>query len=210
MAVIKKGSSWFVDYRDANKNRKLIKAGNTKNIALELDRKILAERDLKKRFGYKEIEQITVPALIEKYKEYSIVNKRAGTCEMESYALKKIEQFFQDKFVLELTCADLENYKIFRAKDLKNASVNRELCVLKNMLQKAKDWEFIVEVPSVKNLKNPPARIRYLSKEETKCLLKTFKSEHKKHQLRCSDLFFIGMIAKREITGRVGHGKFFL
>ena len=47
-----KGGEWFVRYRDINGKQKQVKAGATKALAQELERKILAERDLQKRFGY--------------------------------------------------------------------------------------------------------------------------------------------------------------
>lgn len=77
MSVFKKNGSWFIRYRDINGKQKQVKAGATKALATELERKILAERDIQKRFGYKQMKEITFAEFIQKYL-HKIYNLKAN------------------------------------------------------------------------------------------------------------------------------------
>ena len=179
MAVIKKGSSWFVQYYDIHKKKRQVKAGSTKAIAQELERKLLATRDMQKRFGYLEIEQITIEALIEKYQEYSQAHKRSSTAVTENFHLKTFSEYFKSKYASDLTNNDLEEYKIYRAKLVKNVSINRELAVIRNMFKKAFEWNYVKTAITTKLFKTPPGRLRYLSPEEAKKLISGCKEDLK-------------------------------
>jgi len=56
---------------------------------------------------------------------------------------------------------------------ISNATVNRELSVLKNMLATAVEWKKLRTSPllGVGNLKEPPGRLRFLTLEEIHKLL---------------------------------------
>lgn len=64
-------------------------------------------------------------------------------------------------------------YKSKRLEEVKPATVNRELACLKHLYNKAIDWGLVEQNPlkKVKLLKEPPGRIRYLSKEEIERLI---------------------------------------
>ncbi len=67
----------------------------------------------------------------------------------------------------------IEEYKQNRAEKVKPATVNRELSRLRHMMNVAVKWNYIKNNPckGVKELKEPPGRIRYLEPEEYQKLL---------------------------------------
>jgi site-specific recombinase XerD len=78
-----------------------------------------------------------------------------------------------DTYLSKLTTAMIEKYKVQRSQQVKPATVNRELALLKHMLTKAVEWGLLKSNPSkpVKLLKEPPGRLRYLEPEEIERLL---------------------------------------
>ncbi len=70
----------------------------------------------------------------------------------------------------------IEQYQTERLQRNKPATVNRVVTILKHMFTKAVEWEMVEEdtlkkVRRVKLLKEPPGRLRFLSKEETQALI---------------------------------------
>jgi site-specific recombinase XerC len=78
-----------------------------------------------------------------------------------------------DGYLSKLTTAMIEKYKVQRSQHVKPATVNRELALLKHMLTKAVEWGYLKNSPgkSVRLLKEPPGRLRYLEAEQIEHLL---------------------------------------
>ncbi|TKJ43714.1 hypothetical protein CEE36_03235 [candidate division TA06 bacterium B3_TA06] len=77
-----------------------------------------------------------------------------------------------------LKLGEIERYKEVWIENVKSASVNRELALLRHMLRKAIDWDYLrKENPAsrVKQFKEPSGRVRYLSFEEREQLLEACK-----------------------------------
>ena len=72
MSVFKKNGSWFVRYRDIQGHQREKKAGTTKAIALELERKLLSDRDYQKNFGRKIKQDITFANYLDEYLSISL------------------------------------------------------------------------------------------------------------------------------------------
>lgn len=87
-----------------------------------------------------------------------------------------LEAFGQCKLI-EITSRDIERYMQLRSKDVRPATVNRELALLRHMLNKAIDWGYLQENPAkkVKPFKEPPGRVKYLRKDEYERLLTVCK-----------------------------------
>ncbi len=95
------------------------------------------------------------------------------------YLLKDLERFFKGKYLYSITPKDIEQFKMERlketvgSKNVSAATVNRQLDVLSAMLNKAVEWGNLQSSPmkSVRSLKVPPGRLRFLEKEEIVKLL---------------------------------------
>ena len=124
-----------------------------------------------------EKKRLTLEEFAQDYLKYSETNKTSKYSRLERTILKKnIIPFLKDKDVVyldEVKASHIEDYKSKRANNVSNASVNRELACIKSMYNTAIRLGYTMDNPvkKVKMLKEPPGRVRYLTKEEIKRLL---------------------------------------
>jgi integrase len=114
-----------------------------------------------------------------KYLDYSKANKSSATYERsERFSVKRLAFAFKGKYLYDITPVMIEKYKADRLQSITPASVNRELACLKYMYTKTIEWEYVKINPTktVKLLKEPPGRLRYLKEKEVDDLLKACAS----------------------------------
>ena len=99
--------------------------------------------------------------------------------ETDLHIIKILNRFFKGKCLSEITTKDIEQFKLARSNEkvakrtISNATVNRELDTLSGIFNKAVAWGRLKASPmkSVKSLKVPQGRLRFLEKEEIATLL---------------------------------------
>ena len=109
MSIFKKNGNWFVRYRDIEGKQKQVKAGATKALATELERKILAERDIQKRFGYKQKKEITFAEFIPEYFSRTQTRLSEKSIRSKKYFLNKFSEYC-NKLLSELEEEDFYNF----------------------------------------------------------------------------------------------------
>ena len=119
----------------------------------------------------------TLSELAKEYIPYAEANKATSTVQREKFTMRILLSAFRNKKLVEITNQDIEHYMQKRKQEVKPASVNRELALLRHMLNKAVDWGDLETNPArkVKPFKEPPGRIRYLSNGERERLLEECK-----------------------------------
>ena len=131
--------------------------GKKKNIRFEEYTKIYEENYSKERRGYKN----------------------------ELYIIKKLNSFFKDKYLNEITPGDIERYRSKRKDEVSNTSVNLELSKLKAIFNKAIDTEDygILRNPvnKVEFLEKVSHKERFLSIKEMESLLKAAHTPWSSH-----------------------------
>jgi len=137
--VLKAGSYYGVFSRGIKK--KWIKIGR---IDKKQATKILKQLELeysKDRLNLNLPISLRLNQYIDKYLEYAKVNKAIATYNRELEVIKAIKRFFKDIELTKIDTLAVENYKANRKNEgLKPASVNKELSVLRFMLNKAFEW----------------------------------------------------------------------
>lgn len=115
----------------------------------------------------------TFAALAQKYIVYARVNKASSTVRKDRSRFVLLCRIFGDRSLTDIEAFDIEWYKQQRRSQVKPASVNRELALLKHMFHKAIDWGYLSHNPlkTVKLFKEPHGRIRYLTDDERERLL---------------------------------------
>lgn len=91
-------------------------------------------------------------------------------------------RFFTEKRLGQITAFDLERYKRQRVEAKAPVSANRELAVLKALINRCQDWgrfEGDNPVRRVKFLRESRGRVRYLELEEEARLLATDQARRK-------------------------------
>ena len=87
---------------------------------------------------------------------------------------------FQGKYLAGITTKDVEDFKAFRANTLKPRSVNRELGLLRAMLSRACEWQYLRSNPAkgVKELKYQKRPPTYLTLGQLDTLLTVCRYQH--------------------------------
>lgn len=99
--------------------------------------------------------------------------------ETDLHIIKILNRFFKGKCLSEITTKDIEQFKLARSNEkvakrtISNATVNRELDTLSGIFNKAVAWGRLKASPmkSVKALKVPQGRLRFLEEEQIVNLL---------------------------------------
>ena len=105
------------------------------------------------------------------YIDYARVNK--GSWERDVISINNLKKSFGGMRLNDISKLLVEDYKQMRVKDVKPATVNREMACMKHMFYLAIEWGKTSKNPvkGVKLLKEKNQRIRFLSKDEIDRLL---------------------------------------
>jgi len=171
MRVYRRGKSWYLDINFEGKRiRRGIKGARTKTEAQAALTAIKSDI-LRGEFKFKEENRILFEDFANEYLEYAKDNKRSWKSDRTS--LNKLTPFFKDMLLSKITPKHIDTYINKRIKEVKPASVNRELACLKHMYSLARKWRLVDENPvkEVKLFRERKIEIDILDKEEIKHLI---------------------------------------
>lgn len=150
-------------------------ASRTKREALSKLGEIQQRKEEEEKNGIPVYAPRTFTEYAEEYlNDYSKSNKAPGSYRRDKTSMKKLLQAFGQCTLSSIQTKQIELYKRQRKTQVSNASVNRELALLKHMYTIAIDWDYTTANPAkrVKLFKEPPGRIRFLTQDELENLLK--------------------------------------
>jgi len=168
-------SKWYIDFT-FNKKRIRAFGGYTKDQARNKLTKMRMEK-LNEKMGFKKPEK-KPDILFEKFADefieiYAKQNKRSW--KRDEVSLKNLKPFFKGKLLNDIGPQLVENYKAKRKTDktprktlVTEATINREVALLKTIFNKALEWERIEKNPMsrVKKFKENQKAMRILSDKE--------------------------------------------
>ena len=101
-------------------------------------------------------------------KLHSEINKRPRSARRDFFLINRLGTHFYGKYLYEIVPQMIERYKAERIKEVKPATVNRELACLKCMFNKAITWGKADTNPvrQVKLFKENNKRLRFLEREQ--------------------------------------------
>jgi len=116
--------------------------------------------------------QICFRDFASKYIEWCKANNRA--VDTKIIRVRHLTEYFQTKPLGDITSWHVEKYKAKRKQEVSESTVNKELTVLRHMLNKAVEWGFLQTSPlkQVRWYRERTGRLRFLSVEEMAALLK--------------------------------------
>lgn len=173
MRTYQRGNKWYVDY--SLSGQRVRKAVGTSRKMAELALKDIEVSIAKGEFlGVQEERRMMFDELCTEYLKFSQANKRPAVYRRDQGMIKNLLVAFKGTLIGNISPHELEQYKAQRKNDVSVSTVNRELTCLKHMFNMAVEWGFIKhnQLKSVKRFKEPPGRVRYLTKEEIQRLLK--------------------------------------
>lgn len=152
---------WYLDYYDANRKRKQKVAKNavTKDeAALALREEVASVFDGKYNIKRKK-EKIMFKEFADIYlDDYAKFNKKRSW-RTDRSCLKSLKKYFEDKYLTEITTHQIEKYKAIRLdQGVRESTVNRDLAIMRKMLNLAIDWNYLKQ--------NPVRKVKFFSEKD--------------------------------------------
>jgi len=174
--MYKRGNVYWCKITVPGRKKPICKSlGKDKKLAKAIEAKIRAEVQEGKFFEKREGEYLTVAGLLEMYRErYAKPNKKPTSLKTDHYLGKKINEFFGEFLLPEVTPGKIEDYMVKRRDDgVSEATIHHELNLLRHAFSLAfKNWDLITVDP-FKKVKLPSGskkRVRYLKPDEERKL----------------------------------------
>jgi len=170
----KKGKTayWYARYQ-VNGKDKWESVGKVGEITKTVAEKKLLEVKRKIKMGVYEYEDvnITLESLENEYIIHVKEIKELRTWKKRKQHYQTLKAFFKDKTLWQITPKDIEDFKLFRIKKVKPASINRELETLRHVINIAKRWkryygENPVSIAGLMTVDNHRDRILSIEEEE--------------------------------------------
>jgi len=174
MGVYKRGNIWYIDYYEPMGKRVRKAVGPSRKLAetvlakyrVQIAEDKFLDKNRRKRISFGEAAEI--------FLDRSLSSRDFTT-------FKHLVPWFSGKCLTEITPLDIENYKITRARKVRETTVNRELNSLKSFYNKMINWELADINPTNKVRCFPEkkfARLRYLNEGEIQRLLDECRLPH--------------------------------
>ncbi len=115
--------------------------------------------------------------LVERYHKHAASYKLSY--HRERYSIDTLKDYFKGRFLSDITTWGIEKWKRYRAKEVMQTTVNRELTILKHMLKMGVKWGLTSTNPSVEVSPFPvqEGRFRYLAEEEIPSILEVCQNQ---------------------------------
>ena len=181
MGVYRRGNTWWV--RLGFQGKKIRRRGGRTRKEAE---KVLVELRRQLEYGEEEdtkLEPATFSQFADTYMEYSTTNKARRSFERDMYAVSKhLVPFFKQTPLTAIRPSDVEKYKQHRRSLAAPATVNKELTILKAMLNKAVEWGNLRSSPAsrISKLTDPVKPPKFLTAEECSKLIKACRCSRTK------------------------------
>lgn len=175
--IYKRGTVYWVRY--AGLDGRIIRESTGKKKLKEAEDFLLDRRQAIKRGEQPDIVRIANHTFKELSLEYLKWAERQRSYVQKACNMKQLVEEFGNYPLRAISTKLLEQYQTCMLnKQLKPATINRHIALIKHAFTKAADWNMIEEgalkrVRKVKLLPENNRRLRYLSKEECELLLKT-------------------------------------
>ena len=176
MGIYKRGDNWYIDYRVKGK-RVRKKIGPSKRLAETALKDVLVKVAKGEFLGVYEEKKLLFKDFAKEYLEYAKSNKSTNTYLSNQFSINMNLVPFFNQYITDITPSMIERFKSMRLKEVKPATVNRDLACLKHMFTIANSWGYTKHNPTkdIQLLKEPPGRVRYLTEEEIERLLSNSK-----------------------------------
>ncbi len=143
-SLVYKHSSYYAVFSVGAKKR-WVKIGSVEKREARRILKKLEIEFTKDRLNLIDTKEISLYEFIDGYWEYAITNKAKSTCIRESGVIKALKSHFKNISLSKIDNQLIEGYKAMRLQHdgLMPSSINKELSVLRFMLNKAKEWNYL-------------------------------------------------------------------
>jgi len=172
MGIYRRRNVWWITYHDQNRRR--VQESSHSTIRRDAERLHALRKSEVLRGVYREPVKISLETFAERYMEYAKTNKRSWL--RDEQLLKPLKEFFRaERQLANITPPEVEEYKLWRRKQVSGSTVNRELALLKHMFNLAINWDLYAGLNPIRKVKffqEVTLGFRVLHPEEETRLLK--------------------------------------
>jgi len=168
MGVLKRNGQYWIDYYDGDGRRHRKKISPQKTVAQLALKDIRVKIAKGEYLGIYEEKKTLFKDFAEKYLKMVRPNLSSSSfARFEGIITNHLKPAFQ-YYLYRISKKQVGEYIQKRSEEVEPATINQEIKRLRHMLNKAIEWGYLKENPcrGVKNMKEPPGRIRYLSHDE--------------------------------------------
>ncbi len=140
-SVFLRGDSWVIEYRKHDGRLRRESVGKRGSATKSMAREILQIKERQVKLGQYDLLDVNIPTISEfadEYIKYIRDVKQNRSWESTHYQIQRLNEFFRDKKLSQITSKDVDDYKLNRLREVKPASVNRELACLSHLINLAK------------------------------------------------------------------------
>jgi len=140
-SVFKRGENWVIEYKKPNGRLRRESIGKMSVATKSMAKEILRKREQQIKLGQYEMLEAKIPTIEQFRDEYiRFIRdiKQNRSWELAIAQLKRLEGFFDCRKLSDISSNDIDDYKLFRLKQVKPATVNRELACLSHLFNLAK------------------------------------------------------------------------
>ncbi|MBX9915856.1 MAG: site-specific integrase [Nitrosomonas sp.] len=169
MSLCKRGKTWWISFTTPSGERvRCSAATEDKTQAQEFHDKLKAESWRVARLGNKPKRTWDEAAC-----KFLLETQHKATHERDKEKLRWLQQFLRKKLLNEIDRMLIDHIAHTKAKETSPSTANRHLALIRAILRKAcYDWEWTDKVPKIRLFPEPKHRVRWLTPEQVKMLLK--------------------------------------
>jgi len=221
MAVYRRGEKWVADVAIGGRGgRRIRKTMPTKKLATAYEQDIRV-KELKGELGADDRKVISLAGVVDKYRSLCSVTKAASTQARDDYTFQHLIGYFNGStHIHKIRREHIEGYIATRLKSVAISTTNRELDLLKSLLNRAEALGYLKSSPAkgVKKIPTQSTEPRFLSSEQGGLLIGSAEGQMKTFillglcaGLRKSEIFNLTWEDidwdRRELVVRITKGK---
>ena len=165
-----KGSKiWWMSVSQGGKRIRRSTGTSDKKLAEKIYAKVKTQLVEGKWFNFGESRIRTLKELVDRYLKERSALKSPSSFRRDKVVFKHVLGFFGDCLLADVTAKAANDYKGMRLRQVDGQTVKKEVATLRNVLNVAvKEWEWLQDNPvsRVSLPKDPPGRVRFLTREE--------------------------------------------
>ena len=140
-SVFRRGAMWVIEYKMPNGKTKRESIGKAGVVTKSMAKVVLRQREQQIKLGQYEMLEADIPTITQYKNEYirhirDVKQNRSWPLAITQ--LKRLEAFFDGRILSNISPSDIDDYKLYRQKQVKPATVNRELACLSHLFNLAK------------------------------------------------------------------------
>ena len=150
MGVYLRGDNWYIDFTFKGQRIRESIGPSRKGAEKVIAKKKAEIAENKFLDVRKDPDPVKFHEFAKEYLQWAKANKKPSSYIRDLCSLRALDKEFENKILQEITTWQIEKYKAKRKEDVKPATLNREIALIKHLYTKAIEWGKCKETPAKK------------------------------------------------------------